>query len=142
MKISPQWLRDWVDLKVDNGRLASDLTSVGAAVEGISGEGENTVFEMEITTNRPDEMNHYGIAREAAAIYDLPLKPIAPTLPAAAKAASDGASSGTTKVVPSRVEGTAISSGGSSTAVARAVAAAPASAAFPIEIHEPDLCPR
>ena len=31
---------------------------------------------MEIGTNRPDAMNHYGVAREAAAIYDLPLKPI------------------------------------------------------------------
>src|SRR5579862_1319287 len=29
---------------------------------------------MEIGTNRPDAMNHYGVAREAAAIYDLPLK--------------------------------------------------------------------
>ena len=84
MKISAQWLRDFVDLKVDNARLAEDLTNVGAAVEGISGEGENTVFDMEITTNRPDEMNHYGLAREAATIYDLPLKPIQPKLPKAA----------------------------------------------------------
>ena len=37
--------------------------------------GADTVFEMEIGTNRPDAMNHYGVAREAAAIYDLPLKP-------------------------------------------------------------------
>ena len=29
---------------------------------------------MEIGTNRPDAMNHYGVAREAAAIYDLQLK--------------------------------------------------------------------
>jgi phenylalanyl-tRNA synthetase beta chain len=74
MKISPQWIRDFVDLSVDNRRLAEDLTGVGIAVEGISGSGANTVFEMEIGTNRPDAMNHYGVAREAAAIYDLPLK--------------------------------------------------------------------
>ena len=43
-------------------------------MEGISGSGADTVFEMEIGTNRPDAMNHYGVAREAAAIYDLPLK--------------------------------------------------------------------
>ena len=83
MKLSPHWIRDFVDLKVDDTRLADDLTNVGAAVEGITGEGENTVFEMEITTNRPDEMNHYGLAREAAAIYDLPLKPLEPKLPKA-----------------------------------------------------------
>src|ERR1700747_1534900 len=74
MKLSPQWIRDCVDLSVDDRRLAEDLTNVGIAVEGISGSGADTVFEMEIGTNRPDAMNHYGVAREAAAIYDLPLK--------------------------------------------------------------------
>jgi len=82
MKLSPNWIRDFVDLAVDDYRLAEALTSVGMGVEGISGEGENTVFEMEIGTNRPDAMNHYGVAREASAIYDVPLKPIAPKLPA------------------------------------------------------------
>jgi phenylalanyl-tRNA synthetase beta chain len=76
MKISPQWVREFVDLTVDDQRLAEDLTGVGIAVEGISGSGPDTVFEMEIGTNRPDAMNHYGVAREAAAIYDLPLKPL------------------------------------------------------------------
>jgi phenylalanyl-tRNA synthetase beta chain len=74
MKLSPQWIRDFVDLAVDDRRLAEDLTNVGISVEGISGSGADTVFEMEIGTNRPDAMNHYGVAREAAAIYDLPLK--------------------------------------------------------------------
>src|SRR5271163_2042189 len=82
MKISPHWLRDFVDLPVDYARLADELTLAGVAVEGISGEGDNTVFEMEITTNRPDAMNHYGVAREASALYDLPLRPIEPKLPA------------------------------------------------------------
>ncbi|HLX82978.1 MAG TPA: phenylalanine--tRNA ligase subunit beta [Terriglobales bacterium] len=83
MKISPQWLRDFVDLSVDYPRLAEELTLAGVAVEGISGSGDNTVFEMEITTNRPDAMNHYGVAREASALYDLPLCPIDPKLPPA-----------------------------------------------------------
>ena len=81
MKISPLWLRDFVDLPVDYARLADELTLAGIAIEGISGKGENTVFEMEITTNRPDAMNHYGVAREASALYDLPLRPIEPRLP-------------------------------------------------------------
>jgi len=87
MRLSPQWIRDFVDLAVDNRRLAEDLTNVGISVEGIGGSGADTVFETEIGTNRPDAMNHYGVAREAAAIYDVPLKPIAPNLPSAAKAA-------------------------------------------------------
>src|SRR4051812_27844632 len=83
MKLSPNWLRDFVDLPVDYRRLADDLTLAGIAVEGISGEGDSTIFEMEITTNRPDAMNHYGVAREVSALYDLPLKPINPKLPKA-----------------------------------------------------------
>lgn len=81
MKLSSSWIRDFVDLAVDDRHLAEDLTNVGIAVEGIEGSGADTVFEMEIGTNRPDAMNHYGVAREAAAIYDLPLKPIDPKLP-------------------------------------------------------------
>jgi len=81
MKISPHWLRDFVDFPVDYSRLADELTLAGVAVEGISGSGEATIFEMDITTNRPDEMNHYGVAREVSALYDLPLKPIEPKLP-------------------------------------------------------------
>lgn len=82
MKLSPHWLRDFVDFKVDYRRLADELTLAGIAVEGVSGEGDNTVFEMEITTNRPDAMNHYGVAREISALYDLPLSAINPELPA------------------------------------------------------------
>jgi phenylalanyl-tRNA synthetase beta chain len=88
MKLSPHWIRDFVDLAVDDRRLGDDLTSVGMAVEGTSGSGENAVFEMEIGTNRPDAMNHYGLAREAAAIYDVPLKAISPKLPAATRTAN------------------------------------------------------
>src|SRR6266571_9265228 len=76
MKLSPQWIRDFVELRVDDRRLAEDLTAAGIAVEAMSGSGENTVFEMEIGTNRPDAMNHYGVAREAAALYGIALKPI------------------------------------------------------------------
>src|SRR4051812_28760169 len=81
MKISPHWLRDFVDIPVDYRRLADELTLAGIAVEGVSGEGDDTVFDMEITTNRPDAMNHFGIAREISALYDQPLRPIDPKLP-------------------------------------------------------------
>jgi phenylalanyl-tRNA synthetase beta chain len=38
---------------------------------------------MEIGTNRPDAMNHFGVAREASVIYNLPLWPLESKLPAA-----------------------------------------------------------
>jgi len=131
MKISPQWVREFVELAVNDRRLAEDLTGVGIAVEGISGAGADAVFEMEIGTNRPDAMNHYGVAREAAAIYDLPLKPLsavssqpsATKQTSAAKAASALGSVGTTEVVPFP----AVSSH---------------DAPSPIVVEEPRLCPR
>src|SRR4051795_10196953 len=108
MKLSPTWLREFVDPQVDNHRLAEDLTAVGIAVESISGEGANTIFEMEIGTNRPDAMNHYGVAREAAALYRLPLNAIESG--AAAEAAdSSRALNGTAEAVPSRVETSRVS---------------------------------
>src|ERR1700758_3978339 len=95
MKLVPTWIRDFVDLKVDNPTLAHDLTSIGIAVEGISGAADDTVFEMEIGTNRPDAMNHYGVAREAAAFYGLELKPIGSDPAKAAQASgSNGAADG------------------------------------------------
>ncbi|MGA2745328.1 MAG: phenylalanine--tRNA ligase beta subunit-related protein, partial [Candidatus Sulfotelmatobacter sp.] len=134
MKLSPQWIRDFVDLAVDDRRLAEDLTNVGISVEGISGAGADTVFEMEIGTNRPDAMNHYGVAREAAAIYDLPLKAIVPKLPPAAKAAAPFQDS---NAAPSTGSGQALK--GRSSTVPQAVFL---QATFPIVVEEPELCPR
>ncbi len=57
--------------------LAEGLTLRGIAVEGIFDLGSHgSRFEMDITTNRVDAMNHYGIAREIAAIYNLSLTPL------------------------------------------------------------------
>jgi phenylalanyl-tRNA synthetase beta chain len=93
MRLSPSWIRDFVDLSVDDRRLAEDLTAIGIGVEGISGSGADTVFEVEIGTNRPDAMNHYGVAREAAAVYGVELKKLSPRgdLPLLAKEARNGA---------------------------------------------------
>src|SRR5262245_59602430 len=83
MRISPQWLRDFVDLKVSDRQLADDLTLAGIAVESVREIDGQTLFEMEIGTNRPDAMCHYGVARECSAIYDVALPPIKPKLPKA-----------------------------------------------------------
>lgn len=87
MRISPTWLREFVDLKVDYRQLADDLTLAGIAVESVRELDGQTLFEMEIGTNRPDAMSHYGVARECSAIYDIKLKPIEPKLPNARPAA-------------------------------------------------------
>jgi phenylalanyl-tRNA synthetase beta chain len=84
MKILTKWLRAYLQgLTVDDARLAEDLTLRGIAVEGIYdlGAGYGSLYEMDITTNRVDAMNHYGIAREAAAIFGLTLPPLEFPLP-------------------------------------------------------------
>jgi len=84
MKILTNWLRTYVpNIPADDHQLADDLTLRGIAVEGVHDLGPNNghLFEMDITTNRVDAMNHYGIAREAATIYDLPLAPLDTRLP-------------------------------------------------------------
>ncbi len=84
-------------LPVDDAQLAEDLTLRGIAVEGIFdlGDGNGSLFEMDITTNRVDAMNHYGVAREAAAIYGLTLPALDFALPEARPAA---------KAFPVRIE--------------------------------------
>src|SRR5271156_4932703 len=82
MNILTNWLRHYLPtLPVTDRQLADDLTLRGIAVEGVHSLGPNNghLFEMDITTNRVDAMNHYGIAREAATIYNLPLSPLSPT---------------------------------------------------------------
>ncbi len=86
MKILTQWLRAYLPgLGVNDAQLAEDLTLRGIAVEGVYdlGAGNGSLYEMDITTNRVDAMNHYGVAREAATIYGVELKPLAFSLPAA-----------------------------------------------------------
>ncbi len=93
MKILSSWLREYLPgLTAIDRQLADDLTLRGIAVEGVfdlndaagADPGANgSLFEMDITTNRVDAMNHYGIAREAAIIYASQLKPIETALPEA-----------------------------------------------------------
>ena len=78
MKISANWVRDFVSPTASDRDVAEALTVSGIAIEGYFGEGADQTWEAEITTNRVDAMNHYGVAREVSAIYDLDLAPLAP----------------------------------------------------------------
>lgn len=102
MDILTKWLRSFLPgLPVDDTQLAEDLTLRGIAVEGIfAAPCGGSRFEMDITTNRVDAMNHYGVAREASAIYDLPLKLLEKTI--AAPLGAEASFSGPT--FPVRIE--------------------------------------
>ena len=80
MKISATWVRDFVSPKATDREVAEALTVSGIAIEGFFGSGDDETWEAEITTNRVDAMNHYGVAREVSAIFDVDLAPVAPKL--------------------------------------------------------------
>jgi phenylalanyl-tRNA synthetase beta chain len=67
MKFSHEWIASYLPGPAPDPKvLAERLTALGFIVEGVEGSGANTVFDVEITANRPDGMSHRGLAREAA----------------------------------------------------------------------------
>jgi phenylalanyl-tRNA synthetase beta chain len=74
MKISYNWLKEYVDIPVDAQALGQRLTQVGLALESCEAVDGDTVLELDVTTNRPDCLNHLGIAREVSAIYGTPIR--------------------------------------------------------------------
>ncbi len=75
MRFSRDWLAEYVELPADNEELARRLTFSGLAVEYVEECDGDLVLDIDVTTNRPDCMNHYGVAREISVLFDRPLKP-------------------------------------------------------------------
>ena len=69
MLFSKSWLSDYVEMPADVQDIQRRLTAVGLAVEGLEERDGDTILDVDVTTNRPDCMNHLGIARELAVIY-------------------------------------------------------------------------
>jgi len=67
VKISLAWLRDHLEGDTTADELARRLTAVGMNVELREEAGADETWDVDITSNRPDAMNHRGLAREAAA---------------------------------------------------------------------------
>src|SRR3989454_32699 len=74
MKVSLTWLREFVEIGVEPQKLKDDLKGLGLGAESVSAAGDDWIFELEITTNRPDCLSHYGVARELSTLYRKPLK--------------------------------------------------------------------
>src|SRR5437588_11195540 len=78
MKVVYNWLKDFVDVIATPQELASRLALSGTNIAGVEIGPHGAVIDAEVSSNRPDCLGHYGIAREVAAIYKLPLKHVAP----------------------------------------------------------------
>ncbi len=75
MKIGWNWLQDYLDLQgLDSDRISEALGMLGFPVESVEETGDGRVLELEVTTNRPDCLNHLGIAREISARFGLEVR--------------------------------------------------------------------
>jgi len=75
MKVSLNWLTDYVDVAhMPADELARLCTRIGLCCDGIEQTDTDVVFDLEITSNRPDCLGHIGVAREIAAGAGLALK--------------------------------------------------------------------
>jgi phenylalanyl-tRNA synthetase beta chain len=89
MKVVYNWLKEFVDVTASPADLRARLSLAGVAVDSIEETAAGPVLDAEVTANRPDCLGHLGIAREVAAIYRLPLKPLHPKLQESAEKAAD-----------------------------------------------------
>jgi phenylalanyl-tRNA synthetase beta chain len=78
MKVVYNWLRDFVAVTAPPGDLASRLSQSGTNISGVENGPQGAVIDAEVTSNRPDCLSHYGIAREVGALYKIPLKSVSP----------------------------------------------------------------
>jgi len=76
MKVSLDWLREHVDIDQPVEDVAHRLTMCGLNCEAIEVYGDDHVFDLEVTSNRPDHLGHRGVARELACLLNRPLKPL------------------------------------------------------------------
>jgi phenylalanyl-tRNA synthetase beta chain len=75
MNISYNWLKDLIEINLNPQELAEKLTAVGLAVEGVHQFEDDFVFDIDLTSNRPDCLSHLGVAREINVIQGTSFKP-------------------------------------------------------------------
>jgi phenylalanyl-tRNA synthetase beta chain len=88
MKVSYQWLKEFVCFDASPRQLADALTNSGTVVETLQTSGDDTILDLDLTSNRPDCLSHQGIAREVSVIYQKPLQKILPVVEGKSEPAS------------------------------------------------------
>ena len=70
IKILDSWLRDYVKTDATAKEIAEKLSLTSVSVERVEKYKEDFIYEIEVTTNRPDLMSVVGIARETATVLN------------------------------------------------------------------------
>jgi phenylalanyl-tRNA synthetase beta chain len=74
MKISLDWLKEYLDEDIPVSRLIDALNRIGLMVETQEEKEGDVILDVETYANRPDTLGHLGMARELAAALGLRLK--------------------------------------------------------------------
>ena len=74
MKLSLNWLKDFINVRLSPEKLGEKLTLAGFEVENIEKVGQDTVLDLKVTPNRADCLSILGLAREVTAITNSKLK--------------------------------------------------------------------
>ncbi|MDD4879035.1 MAG: phenylalanine--tRNA ligase subunit beta [Candidatus Omnitrophica bacterium] len=85
MRISYSWLKEYINFSAKPKDLADKLTMAGLEIKGVDEKDGDFIYEAEVTSNRPDWLCLYGIAREIQALYGSRLKPVKAALPKSAR---------------------------------------------------------
>jgi len=80
MKLLYNWLKEFAALPATPEDLRSRLSLSGTSIEALEETAAGPLLDAELNANRADCLGHFGIAREAAALYHVPLKAVAPQL--------------------------------------------------------------
>jgi phenylalanyl-tRNA synthetase beta chain len=89
MKALCDWIREFVEVAAAGEELRERLSMAGIAVDAVEESPAGPVLEVDLTTNRPDCLSHYGLAREVAALYRTRLRPVEVRLEEARARAAD-----------------------------------------------------
>ncbi|UCE41950.1 MAG: phenylalanine--tRNA ligase subunit beta [Candidatus Aminicenantes bacterium] len=74
MKISLDWLQEYIDIDLPVSRLVEVFDNIGLLIEDWKEEDGDVILDVETYANRPDTLGHLGIARELATALGLTLK--------------------------------------------------------------------
>ncbi|HEY6291704.1 MAG TPA: phenylalanine--tRNA ligase subunit beta [Terriglobia bacterium] len=89
MRISLDWLSEFVELPSDRKALEARLAMLGLGVASSVAVDADCVLDLEVTTNRPDCLSHLGVAREVAAAFRKTLRTRQVAVPESNKAARE-----------------------------------------------------
>jgi phenylalanyl-tRNA synthetase beta chain len=74
IRVPHSWLLDYVKTKLSAHDIARRVSQSGPSIDRVHNEHGDMIYDVEITTNRPDAYAVYGFAREVAAILNVPFR--------------------------------------------------------------------